>query len=92
MNRTSHQRLKRLAPVTALIFAATGLSGATLATAGNAAADDPKSTLKLAAPNGKRTIERAEGEPALLQGIGLYAVAEKAALEIKTRRASYRGD
>jgi hypothetical protein len=89
MNRTSHQRLKRMAPVTALIFAATGISAATLATAGNAAADDPKATLKLVAPNGKRTIERGPGEPALLHGLGLYAVAEKAALEIKTRRASY---
>jgi lysyl oxidase len=89
MNRTSHQRLKRLAPVTALVFAATGLSCATLATAGNAAADEPKATLKLLAPNGKRTIERYQGEPALLQGLGLYAVAEKAALEINTRRASY---
>src|SRR6188768_1772453 len=89
MNRISNQRLKHMAPVTALIFAATGLSAATLATAGNAAADEPKATLKLVAPNGKRTIERGEGEPALLHGLGLYAVAEKAALEIKTRRASY---
>jgi lysyl oxidase len=89
MNRTSNQRLKRMAPVTALIFAATGLSGATLAVAGNATAEEPKATLKLVAPNGKRTIERGEGEPALLHGLGLYAVAEKAALEINTRRASY---
>ena len=89
MNRSYRPALIGLVPVTALAVAATGLAG--LATAGDATALAPSPALKLVAPKSQQTLERGRGERIYLYNLGLQAIAEKTALEVRTQRGrSYR--
>ena len=89
VNRSYRHALKRLAPATALVVAA-GLSASGLAS-GSAAAETPAPALKLVVPTSQQTVDRYAGEPVYLYDLGVYAVAEQAAFEIRTLRGkSYR--
>jgi hypothetical protein len=91
VNRSYRPALIGLVPVTALAVAATGLAAAGLATAGDATALAPSPALKLVAPKSQQTLERGRGERIYLYNLGLQAIAEKSALEVRTQRGrSYR--
>ena len=88
MNLSYRPVLKRLAPATVLLVAAGGLTAAGL-TAGQASAAAPAPALQLVTPVATQTIERGKGEDAYLYGLGVYVVAQKAAVEIRTLRTDY---
>jgi hypothetical protein len=79
---------KRMAPATALLVAGAGLSAAGLY-AGSAAAAPATPVVKIVTPVTTQTVERGKGEPVYLYGLGMFVVAEKAAVEIHTDRPAY---
>ena len=84
MNRSHRHALKRLAPATALVVAA-GLSAAGFAS-GSAAAETPGPALQLVSSTGQQDVLRGKKEPVYLFDLGVFALAEKAAVEIRTTR------
>jgi hypothetical protein len=89
VNRSHRHALKRLAPATALVVAA-GLSAGGLASS-SAAAEPAAPPLKLVVSTPTQDVQRYTGEPIYLFDLGIFTVAEKAALEVRTQRgASYR--
>jgi hypothetical protein len=88
VNLSYRPALKRLAPATVLLVAAGGLTAAGLA-ASQASAAAPTPALQLVTPVATQTIERGKGENAYLYGLGVYVVAQKAAVEIRTQRTDY---
>jgi hypothetical protein len=91
VNAPSRHALKRLAPAAALLLVATGLSTAAgLSAASGAVATTPTPALKIVTPSATQTVERDTGEPVYLFDLGMFAVAQKAAVEIRTTRPSYR--
>jgi hypothetical protein len=91
VNRFYRPALIGLVPLTVLAVTAAGLTAVSLATAGGATAQTPTPALKLVAPKTTQTVERGKGENVFLYDLGLQAIAEKAAVEIRTQRgASYR--
>jgi hypothetical protein len=88
VNLSHRPALKRLVPATVLLVAAGGLTAAGLSAAqADTAATTP--ALQLVTPVATQTIERGKGENAYLYGLGVYVVAQKAAVEIRTLRTDY---
>jgi hypothetical protein len=89
VTRSYRHVFTRLAPVTAVLVTA-GLTTAALATSSDAA-ETASPILKLSVPVAQQTVARYDNEPVYLYDLGIYAIAEKAAVELHTQRgASYK--
>ena len=89
MNRSYRHALTRLAPATAVLVA-TGLTAASLASSSEAA-ETSAPLLKLSVPVANQTVERDGSDPVYVYDLGIYAIAEQAAVELHTQRGrSYR--
>lgn len=89
MNRSYRHVMTRVAPVAAVLVAA-GLTAAGLA-ASSEAAETTAPVLKLSVPVPTQTVGRSGTEPVYLFDLGIYAIAEQAAVELHTQRGrSYR--
>lgn len=91
MNTPARHALKRLVPVAVLLLAASGLAAATglSAQANGPVAASANPALKIVTPVTNQTVQRGKGEPVYLYDLGLYAVAQQSAVEIRTYRPAY---